>query len=417
MVQITNVENQRKSLDSCADIVILPTAIDAQNAAFADASTSGARFFYCHIYEQGERTHLTFSLAFNLLLDLVRLNVPDSTKDNKANAEEFVNRPIMISHVEEIKKYLLETDKYILPPFTFNTDTPIKVFAFGSGSIKVGYAVIPSNLKLYVTDGQHRIKAIKEAIKHRPSLKDDGATVLVVHEKDLDQIHQDFADCAKTKAISPALITAFDVGDVVARLTRELAKESDLFKGRIDQTSRTVGKDPNYLFTMNQLRVCTAELLFGSSRKQVVKSRSTKIDGDEKKFREYLEIAKNFYLEFANNNAVWKQLLDSKHSSEVNLYNLRKARIDFSTVGFQIISKLGHHVFYTLKHTDEEREKLIKAIAKLDYSREGQLWQGSVLIEDKDGDKTIVTNIDAVEKAFRDAAKAIEQQTGISLVS
>lgn len=417
MVQTTYIENQRKSVDSCADIVILPTAIDAQNVAFADASTSGARVFYCHIYEQGERTHLTFSLAFNLLLELVQLNVPDSTKDNKANAEEFVNRPIMSSHVEEIKKYLLETDKYILPPFTFNTDTPIKVFAFGSGSIKVGYAVIPSNLKLYVTDGQHRIKAIKEAIKHRPSLKDDGATVLVVHEKDLDQIHQDFADCAKTKPISPALITAFDVGDVLARLTRELAKESDLFKRRIDQTSRTVGKAPKYLFTMNQLRVCTAELLFGSSRKQVVKSRSAKLNGNEKKIREYLEIAKYFYLEFAKNNLVWMELLPSEWVKFINLYDLRKARIDFSTVGFQIISRLGHHALFSKNLTAEERQKLIKAIAELDYSREAQLWQGSVLIEDKDGDKKIVTNIDAIEKAFRDAAKAIEQKTGINLVS
>ncbi|HEY9783146.1 MAG TPA: DNA sulfur modification protein DndB, partial [Leptolyngbyaceae cyanobacterium] len=122
-------------------------------------------------------------------------------------------------------------------------------------------------------------------------------------------------------------------------------------------------------------------------------------------------------LDFAKNILVWMELLPSEWLKIINLYDLRKARIDFSTVGFQIISRLGHHALFSKNFTDEERQKLIKAIAKLDYSREAQLWQGSVLIEDKDGDKKIVTNIDAIEKAFRDAAKAIEQRIGISLVS
>ena len=59
---------------------------------------------------------------------------------------------------------LVNTDAYILPPFIFNSDTPIKVFAFGSGSVKFGYAVISSDVLLYVTDGQHRLKAIETHI-------------------------------------------------------------------------------------------------------------------------------------------------------------------------------------------------------------------------------------------------------------
>lgn len=415
MIETTHTKNERQSTDSCADIVTLATAIDAQNAAYSDAATSGARVFYCHVYEQGGRTHLTFSLSFNLLLEIVKLNRPRPT-GSKSNVEEFVNRPIIPSHVEEIKNYLLETEKYIIPAFTFNTDTPIRVFAFGSGTVKFGYAVIAPNIKLYVTDGQHRIKAIEEASQKRPSLLNDGATVLIVQEQDLDQIHQDFADCAKTKQIPPALITAFDVGDVLARLTRELAK-SELFKGRIDQTSRTVGKDPDYLFTMNQLRVCTAELLFGSSRKQAVQSRCSELEGQEAQFNVLLEKAKFFYLEFAKKNPAWQPLLDIKQSVPVNLYERRQARIDFSTIGFQIISKLGHGALFGKKLKDEDRQKLIKAIAELDYSREAPLWQNSVLIEDKEGEKKIVTNSAALEKAFRDAAKAIEQKTGISLLS
>jgi DGQHR domain-containing protein len=407
---------QKKAINSSTNLIVLPTAQEAQAEAFSDAATSGARVFLCHVYEQGGRIHLTFSLPFNLLLEMGRLNSPHP-KDNRSNAEEFINRPIIKSHVDEIKKYLLETDIYILPPFIFHTDTTIKVFAFGSGAVKFGYSVIPSNVKLYVTDGQHRIKAIEEAILEKPSLQNDGATVLVIQETNIDRVHQDFVDCAKTKPIPLALLAAFDVGDILARFTRRLAEESVIFKGRIDKISRTVGKDQHYLFTMSQFKLCTAELLFGSSRKEVIQSRSAKLEEQEDSFSYFLNLAQDFYLKFANNNAAWKPLIDPNKSKEINLYSLRQERIDFSTVGFQIISKLGHHALFYQGFTHKEREIIIKSIAELDYSREAALWQNSVVFDDGVGNKKLGTTNAGIEKAFRCAAYAIKQKTGIRLLS
>ncbi|MFB2924175.1 DNA sulfur modification protein DndB [Aerosakkonema funiforme] len=404
--------NDNSGKRSSANVVLLPTQQEAQNQAFADSATSGARVFLCHVYEQGKRTHLTFSLPFSLLLEMARLQTAD-TKKNKSNAEELINRPLIRSHVDEIAKYLLETENYILPPFIFNSNTPIKVFAFGTGAVKFGYAVIPINVELYVTDGQHRLKAVEKAVPEKPELRNDSVTVLVVQEEDIDQIHQDFADCAKNKPIPPALLAVFDVTNVLARLTRQITKELVIFDGRIDKISKTVGKDPTYLFTMNQLRTGMAELLFGSSRKEVIESRSNQ---QKSEYRTLLEKAKTFYMGFAQTNDAWKQLLQPVSKTvNLDLHSLRQDRIDFNTVGFQIINRVGHLIFFGKEFSDEQRITLIHALASLDYRRNSGVWDNSVVMDDGSGNKKILAQIAAVDKGFKVAVKEVEQKTGIKL--
>lgn len=410
--QRTNSIDTSNSKASSANLVLMQTQQDAQSQAYADAATCGARVFLCHIYEQGRRNHLAFSLPFNLLLEMAKLQSADH-KRHKSNAEELINRPLIPQHVDEIAKYLLETDNYILPPFIFNSSTPIKVFAFGNGAVKFGYAVLATNVELYVTDGQHRLKAIEKAIKEKSELRDDSVTVLVVQEEDIDQIHQDFADCAKNKPIPPALLAAFDVSNVLSKLTRQISRDLVIFNGRIDKISKTLGKDPNYIFTMNQLRIGMAEFLFGSSRKQVIESRSNQEKGEE---RILLEKAKVFYMEFAKINDGWKLLLQPvSQTVNLDLYSLRQQKINFNTVGLQIISRVGHRIFFGKDFNDEERNRLIDALASLDYKRTALLWQNSVVIDDGEGNKRIVAQIAAVDKAFKIALGEVEDKTGIKL--
>ncbi|MCP2727540.1 DNA sulfur modification protein DndB [Limnofasciculus baicalensis] len=410
--QRTNSIDTSNSKASSANLVLMPTQQDAQSQAYADAATCGARVFLCHIYEQGKRNHLAFSLPFNLLLEMAKLQSADN-KRHKSNAEELINRPLIHQHVDEIAKYLLETDNYILPPFIFNSSKPIKVFAFGTGAVKFGYAVLPTNVELYVTDGQHRLKAIEKAIKEKSELRDDSVTVLVVQEEDIDQIHQDFADCAKNKPIPPALLAAFDVSNVLSKLTRQISRDLVIFNGRIDKISKTLGKDPNYIFTMNQLRIGMAEFLFGSSRKQVIESRSNQQKGEDKML---LEKAKVFYMEFAKINDGWQLLLQPVSKTvNLDLYSLRQDKINFNTVGLQILSRVGNRIFFGTNFSDAERNILIDALASLDYRRTSQLWQNSVVIDDGDGNKRIVAQIAAVDKGCKIALREVEQKTGIKL--
>jgi DNA sulfur modification protein DndB len=394
------------------NVIFLDTERDALDQATRSAATSGARLFICHVYEQGNRTHLAFSLSLKLLLEIAKLNSADGKK-NKSNAEEMMNRPLMQPHVKDIAKYLVNTDAYILPPFIFNSNTPIKVFAFGSGSVKFGYAIISSDILLYVTDGQHRLKAIEKAVIERPELNNDSVTVLVVQEEDLEQIHQDFADCSKNKPIPPALRASFDVSDFLSKITRDLTKELDIFTGRIDKISSTVGKDANYIFTMSQLRIGVSEFLFGTSNKSLD---SFTVENREE-YQTFLNKAKLFYLEFARNNTTWSLLFQprSQANNLLNFYNLRQERIDFNSVGFIVISRIGYLIFSDSSFTEEQSMILIKALASLDYRRTCILWENSLVIDDDKGGKKIIAQRAAINKAIKVALGEIEKQTGISL--
>ena len=411
MTQITSAVND-DGYRSSADLVHCQRQDEAQTLAFADSATSGARVFICHVYEQGGRTHLVFSLPCSLLIELAKLQSAEAKK-NKSNADEVMNRPLIPQHVNEIAKYLLETDQYILPPFIFNSNTPIKVFTYGAGPVKFGYAVMPIDVELYVTDGQHRLKAIEKVLPEKPDLRNDSVTVLVVQEADMDQIHQDFADCAKNKPIPPALLAAFDVTDPLAKLTRTITKDLVIFNGRIDKISRTIGKDTKYMFTMSQLRIGVAEFLFGSSRKPVIESHFRQ---SKSEFLLMLERLKIFYTEFAKNNDTWRLLLQpASQTVNLNLYDLRQQRVDFNTVGFQVLSRIGHLIFFGQEFTDLQREALIKALAGLDYTRDSALWLNSIVIDDA-GAKKIVTQTTAVDKAFKIARDAVQEKTGIVLI-
>jgi DGQHR domain-containing protein len=396
---------------SLANIVTVASQGEALQQAFAHASTSGARSFMCHVYQQGGRYHLVFSLPMAQLVELAKLQSAEA-KRNKADAETKINRPLMPQHRNEIAKYLMETDNYILPPFIFNCDTPIKVFAYGEGPVLNGYAIIPNGVDLYVTDGQHRLEAIKKVLPEKPELKNDSVTVLVVQEEDIEQIHQDFADCAKNKPIPPALLAVFDVSDSLAKLTRQLSKELVIFDGRIDKISRSVGKDKGYMFTMNQLKVGISEFLFGASQKQ-----NKEVIYKSGEYKEVLERAKAFYTLFAENNNTWQLLMKpAEETQHLDLYFLRQQRIDFTTVGFQVISRIGHYIYFGEDFTPEQRNILVKALASLDYNRDAELWQNTLVMDDGEGGKKIIIQISAVKKAVKVVINAIRQITEINLL-
>ncbi|MBF6357183.1 hypothetical protein IU449_22000 [Nocardia higoensis] len=98
--------------------------------------------------------------------------------------------------------------------------------------------VVGDDVRFYVTDGQHRITAIRGHGSDRaaiPGLVDadagfenDSLAVLIVVEEDLKRIHQDFADAAQTKQIPASLLDVYNtrepVNGVLARRPHSLPR-------------------------------------------------------------------------------------------------------------------------------------------------------------------------------------------------
>jgi hypothetical protein len=106
----------------------------------------------------------------------------------------------------------------------------------------------------------------------------------------------------------------------------------------------------------------------------------------------------------------------AEETQHLDLYFLRQQRIDFTTVGFQVISRIGHYIYFGEDFTPEQRNILVKALASLDYNRDAELWQNTLVMDDGEGGKKIIIQISAVKKAVKVVINAIRQITEINLL-
>jgi len=128
----------------------------------------------------------------------------------------------------------------------------------------VGYLVIPAGVNLSITDGQHRVKAIKEALAHLESdtsFRSDSIAVMITCEYEFRQIHQDFADCSKTKPLPKSLVSVYDSRNPANRLVFDIEDNCPLLKGRLDASSKTLSKKSSFLFLANQVRQMLKHLI------------------------------------------------------------------------------------------------------------------------------------------------------------
>jgi hypothetical protein len=164
---------------------------------------------------------------------------------------------------------------------------------------------------------------------------------------------------------------------------------------------------------MSQLRLGMAEFLVGSSRKEVIESRSNQ---QKNEFKLLLDKAKIFYTQFAQINEAWQSLLQpASKTVNLDLYKLRQERLDFNSVGFQVISRVGYFIFFGNEFSQEQQNILVEALAKLDYQRTSPLWQNSLVIDDGNGNKKIIAQMAAIDKGFKIVVREVESQTGIKL--
>jgi DGQHR domain-containing protein len=362
-------------------IIEHPTWEVAVSAAGSEAATTMASSAPVILYQQSSRQFLVASFPLPFIADRVKIDNLKKGEDPDAH----YNRPLIPEHIRAIEEYLVDQKNYILPPITLCVEDALTVHVPKSSStVKTGIVVLPHTLQFIVTDGQHRIKGIQQAFKRNQNLAKDAIGVTIVNEVEMDKVHQDFVDCAQTKAISPALLTAFNVRDPLARVVREVAKEVVVFKDRIEKVATTVGKNSVNLFTMNQLRQGVAELLVGDSTPGQGQLRRDVIERipDDAMMEHHLRRICEFYRKFAAANAQWTQIvLAAERPAEdlVDTKTLRETYLHFNSTGLVIISRVGH---YILQQDPANQTQYLEALANLDWRRSAEMWAGNVISAD-----------------------------------
>ncbi len=347
-------------------------------AAAQEAATTMSVIAPAVMYRQGTRDFLTTSFPLSYIAERVNFD----TLSHGGNASDHYNRPLIAEHHRAITEYLITQDDYVLPPLSLCAGQELRCHVMQSSSaVKLGIVVIPTSMRYNITDGQHRSRGIQDAIQQKQSLADDGIGVTLVVETDPDDVHQIFYDCAQTRSIAPSLLTAYNRRDYLARLVREVCKEVPVFTGRIEQVSKTVGKSSINLFTLNQVRVGTAELLTGDSTQTGV-SLKKDIDqrlGSPEAEQEHRKWVVDFYNAFTLANPQWSQLLEAGNPAlgTVDTSLLRHGFVHCTGTGLVVLGRVGYAI---RNYPSFERDKLIEALGKeIDWSRDAAIWQGNVV--------------------------------------
>lgn len=185
-----------------------------------------------------------------------------SFDETEVPPELRAQRTLNKTRIPEMVRYLLDNpDDYVFSALTASIAVDI-AFDEHPDSNNLGTLRVPMDAQILINDGQHRRKAIEEALQERPELGQDNIPVLFFVDEGLKRSQQMFADLNK-HAIkpSPSLATLYDHRDPSSELARYLARTTEPFIGLTEMERSSVSALSSKLFTLSSIKQATRALL------------------------------------------------------------------------------------------------------------------------------------------------------------
>lgn len=324
-----------------------------------DASES-SRYCYSFPAIRGAQAGHSFFIATCPLRIIPRIFIYD---EEEVPPELRAQRTLNKSRIPEMVRYLLDNPKdYVFSALTASIGTDVQFEEF-EGASNMGTLKVPMDAQILINDGQHRRKAIEEAIKERPELGHDNIPVLFFVDEGLIRSQQMFADLNKY-AVKPStsLATLYDHRDPASHLARYLATETMPFKGLTEMEKSSISVMSNKLFTLSSIKQATRALL----------SKGSKEGYDEQE-----KITARDYWQAVYDNIPDWQLVQRK---EVSPTQLRQEYVHAHGVGLHALGLLGKDLL--CESPDHWKEKLTK-LRDIDWRKASPDWTRRSMVHGK----------------------------------
>ena len=285
--------------------------------------------------------------------------------DHELPAEIRAQRTLRETRIPKITNYIINNPKdYLFSSLTASVDGKMRFSpspALGEDG-KLGRLYISMNSKLLINDGQHRRKAIEEALKIMPELGNDAISVVFFGDKGLKRSQQMFADLNK-HAVKPttSLGILYDHRDTYSTFIVKLANEVEMFRDRVELEKTTISNRSTKFLTLSGISEATKHLL----------SNNTKMISEEQE-----KFVVEYWNEVARNIPEWNLLLEKK----VSAGELRK---NFVHSHSNLLSTLGIIGAFLLKNYPNEWKEKLKGLRKIGWSRNDKMWEGRLVIDGK----------------------------------
>jgi len=193
-----------------------------------------------------------------------RLFVPDESVAQPVDRSQRVLNP---ARVPRLAQFLAaNSGDYSFGAIVGCIDGPVSFDSVGVDTDwDLGRLVFSMSTHLYLTDGQHRWRAIAEAVQLEPGLETEAVPVVLYVDEGVERRQQMFADL-NMHAIRPtrSLGILYDHRDPLADLSRALAEAVPLFAGRTEFEKTTISNRSGKVFTLSAIYAATGALLNNS---------------------------------------------------------------------------------------------------------------------------------------------------------
>lgn len=274
----------------------------------------------------------------------------------KLRAQRILNK----GRVPGIKQYILNNpDSYVFSSITISVDGEVEFIPINKKDYQLGYLKISKNANFIINDGQHRVEAIKQAIKENPILAYETISMIIYVDLGLKHSQQIFTDLNRFSVKpTPSISILYDYKDQMAELSRFLAENVYYFNNLVEYEKSSISNRANKLFTLSSIYNSTKDLLNK-------KERDIHITEEDKDF------ALNFWEEVGNNIPEWEEV----KKGDLTAY---KAREKFITAHGIFLNAMGI-VGRKMIENEIEISEGLKVLRFIDWERSNPQWEGIVL--------------------------------------
>ena len=408
------------------------TSEDAAIKAYRIAMETHREAVPVQIFKQGKREIICGALPVRVIKRLLKYNA--TTKGTTAeSAISTTNRPVDKNHVKAITTYLtnaLETgENYILPPLTLNaTGGMTIVVPQGDSEIKSGFAILPDETGVLITDGQHRFLAIEQVANDKVGTTEGNefmnasVPIMMTIGSQPNQMHQDFADAGKTKALPPSLLAVYDTKQPANHAVMEICENLPLMKGRVDATSNSLRKGSELIFLVNQVRQFVKHSLTGTSANEQRFAEEAKAAMTNPESRERWIKSRIAFLKVITELIPdWNEIAqlsppggaDSARTLERTKEIKQRENVPLNGAFLTALGLVSYEVLKEVTGASKDEPELIDEIRKrleplkeIDWARSAQIWDGNIVTGGK-----IRTQGSAVKAASEKMLKLLDATT------
>jgi DNA sulfur modification protein DndB len=173
-------------------------------------------------------------------------------------------RPLNTARIPKIAAFLASNPtQYALPAITATVDGRVIFQPVGAeANWELGRISFPLTARLRIADGQHRWRAISEAISREPSLRDEVVPLVLYVDEGVERRQQLFADLnMHSVRVGRSLGILYDHRDPHAALARSVSEAVPIFAGRTEVQHSTVPRRSSNVFTLAAIYQATRALV------------------------------------------------------------------------------------------------------------------------------------------------------------